>query len=108
MGNKELKKTLEAAIADWQARKPADAKGQWKKVEDDAGGYLVLTWEIPTKEWENPEDGDLPWAEWGGNDILESMPGYSGFGMDLFMRDGQSITSQSVVWELELEEEDGE
>ena len=106
MGNKELKKTLEAAIADWNARKPADAKGQWKQTQDIANGYLYLVWEIPTSEWENPEDGDLPWAEWGGNYILESMPGYVYFDLRLSMRKGQSITSQVVTWELD--EEDGD
>ena len=107
MKNKQLRETLKAAIAAWAARKPADAKGEWLQMEDvDGGGYLYLVWEIPTSEWENPEDGDLPWSDWGGNEILESMPGYDGFGLDLFMKDGQSITSQSVAWELE--EEDGD
>ena len=106
MKNKELKKRLEAAIAEWDARKPPTAKGQWKALECLAGGYLYLIWEIPTSEWENPEDSDLPWSDWGGNEILESMPQYDYFNLRLFTRKGQSITAQVVAWELE--EEDGD
>ena len=103
MTNKELKKRLEAAIAEWDARKPPTAKGEWKQLEDEDGGYLYLVWEVPTKEWENPEDSDLPWSQWGGNEIMASMPGYDGFDLDLHMWGGESITSQIVTWELEYE-----
>ena len=103
MQTKELKKAIESAIADWQATKPEGAKGQWKtRVEHYSHGrmpLIYLVWEIDSDDWPEPRDHDAPFSQWGGFDILKSLPQYSFYGAGgCTDSDGKNVSTRFVCW----------
>lgn len=82
--------------------------GSWKvSCGDD---YVQLVWSCGQDE--TPEMyGDEPWAQWGGNDILESagIGDYDDSGCDGYQdKFGDHMVEQWVQWDLEDEENDDE
>lgn len=94
MTKTELIKNLEAAIN----AAPAPAFGEWKVHPREDSVLLVWTCDADRR----PEMyGDEPWADWGGNAIMEAAgaPSFADSGSDAYVdRFGDDVVSQWVEW----------
>lgn len=97
MTRTEIVKTLEAAIE----AHTADVLGVWSVNSGD--DYVQLVWTCDAAD--APEmSGDEPWAQWGGNLIIEASGArqFDDSGCDSYTdKFGDDVVSQWVQWSVE-------
>ncbi len=97
MTKTELVKALESAISAYNA----DVPGTW--AVNTGNDYVQLVWTCDAAD--TPEMyGDEPWAQWGGNWIIEAAvaPQQDDSGCDGYTdKHGDEVVSQWVHWNVE-------
>ena len=102
MKHAQMQQALEAAIA---KHENAEFPGAWKVHSGE--GYIQLVWSCD--EDEAPEMyGDEPWAQWGGDSILEAagVGDYHDSGADAYQdKFGEDVIEQWVQWNIANDDE---